>query len=414
MNVARPLLHLTLVVSALSPSVACTQSLEGGGAASPAPKVALSSASIAVAESANDVGFDIWRQVRGDAKSNLTISPASISAAFAMTYLGARGETAEEMRKVFHWSGDADSVATGYAGLTGSFRSHGKEVQLDVANRLFGQVTSTFSTPFLNQTRAAFGAELARLDFHADAEKARTFINDWISDSTHEKIKDLLPEGSVSSARLVLVNAVYFKGSWASPFAPEITDAAPFTTAAGAKIAVPMMHQTSDFKYSKTDGVSLVELPYKGGNLAMDILLPDDPNGLSALESKLTSAQLEQMVPKGESEVALSLPRFKITPPAVDLTKPLAALGLKRAFDPREADFSGMDAHRDLFVGAAFHKAFVEVNEQGTEAAAATALAANPSVPPQMTVDHPFLFVLRDLTSKSILFLGRVADPTKG
>lgn len=352
---------------------------------------------------------------------NLFVSPASISIAFAMVQAGAAGETADELAKAFHYDGVPD-VGAGFAAILARWDGASGGLELDVANRLFGEKTVAFEQPYLDLTGKLFGAPLEPMSFVSEPEPSRERINAWVAERTRDKIKDLMPGGSVTpETRLVLVNAVYFHGKWSDPFEPGVTDGAPFHGTAGDE-TVKMMHRQHYLQHAVATGASaqLVQLPYEGGEFGMVIVLPDDAKGLPALEQALTAEALSSWI-DGVSgkEVALSLPRFTVEPTeALTLRKVLEPMGVRTAFDASKADFTKIaPASAQLVISEAYHKAFVKVDESGTEAAAATAVgmkagAAAPSEPPvQFVVDRPFLFLIRDLRSGAILFMGRYVDP---
>ena len=357
----------------------------------------------------NAFACDLYAKLRAN-KGNLIFSPYSVSTALAMTYAGARGETAEQMQKTLHFLLGQEGLHEAFRTLASQLKP--KEGELTIANRLWGQQGYQFLDTFLKLTESAYGAKLAQLDFAGATEEARKTINTWVEEQTRDKIKELLPKGLLDPlTTLVLTNAIYFKGKWASPFKKERTNDAPFTLLDGTKVTVPMMRQSGAFAVNRTKKLHVLEIPYAGKALSMVILLPTAADGLAALERALTASRLAEWLPKRKpSTVNISLPRFKIATP-VNLTKTLAEMGMPLAFSGG-ADFSGMTGKRDLFIGNVVHKAFVEVNEEGTEAAAATAvLMKRAAMPPSFTADHPFLFLIRDKRSGSILFMGRVLNP---
>jgi serpin B len=327
------------------------------------------------------------------------------------------------MQQALHLEGDPGTVLAAWGQLDGALQTPTRKLTLRIANRLFGEASFHFEQPYLDATAAAFGAPLERLDFQHAAEAQRARINGWVEAETERRIKDLLGPGSVSAAtRLVLVNAVYFLADWAEPFEKEATSDQPFTLAAGQRKNVATMHQRGGFRVAHLDGVSLLELPYQG-DAAMIFVLPDQLDGLAAVEGALDPATFERWrAALAPSQVAVSLPRFRIDPPQpTELSSHLTALGMADAFDSARADFSGIAAPADsaqrLSISAVVHKAFVKVDEKGTEAAAATAVVmegagAAPRPVPELKLDHPFLFFIVDQPSGLILFMGRVADPS--
>jgi serpin B len=385
---------------------------------------------VQVAEGCNRFAFDLYARLAGG-EGNLFLSPYSISTALTMTYGGARGETADQMAKALRLPASGEAVHGAYgalqsdlnaAGAGGPVRrspkGEGGAFELAVANRLWGQKGFAFLPDFLALLDARYGAGLEPLDFAAATEAARQTINAWVEEKTRDKIKELLKPGVLDAAtRLVLTNAIYFKGKWAEEFDKKATQDEDFFLAPEKKVTAPLMHRTADFGYFEGDDLQALELPYQGERLSMVVLLPKPKDGLAALEAALSADKVSEWVGKlSRREVQVALPRFKTTA-EFSLGEVLAAMGMQDAFDASRADFSGMTGTKDLFISAVVHKAFVDVNEEGTEAAAATAvvmtLSAMPEPPPVFRADHPFLFLIRDTRSGAILFLGRIADPTK-
>lgn len=378
-----------------------------------------------LAKSSNALAFDLYAKVRAQG-GNLALSPISISTALTMTWGGARGETAAQMKKVLHVEGEPGQAMDVAGKLLASFSNADSKVILRVANRLFGEKTYAFEQAYLDRTKAAFGAPLEELDFKHAAEPSRVHINSWVAKQTQDRIKDLIPSRAITAdTRLVLTNAIYFLGNWRTPFTKEATRPEPFHATATATSDVPTMHQTASFQFAATDGVKLLEMPYEGGEVAMTFVLPDAVAGLEAVEKRLSPEVLDRWVHAMAAErVMVALPKFEINPTrSLVLRDMLEALGMPLAFDPAKADFSAMGrsskAEDQLSISNVFHKAFVKLDEKGTEAAAATAVVMvgrgappRPSEPPaEFRADHPFLFVLRHVKSGAILFMGRVSDP---
>lgn len=378
-----------------------------------------------LASSSNALGFDLWSRARaaGEAKGNLAMSPASVAMALAMTYGGAKGETAEQMKRVLRAEDDAGALMTSWGKLAAALGDPSRPMKLRIANRLFGEKTYAFEQPYLDATRAAFGAPLEALDFKTAPEPSRARINAWVEERTERRIKDLLPERSIEPlTRLVLVNAIYFLGAWQSPFEADRTRDEPFKTTPASTKSVPTMHQVMHVRFAQADGVKVLELPYKGGAASLVVALPDRVDGLAALEASLSNATLEGWTRRLATEnVHVALPRFEVNPAApLSLAKALADLGMPLAFERRKADFTKIADPRDpderLSVDDVFHKAFVKLDEKGTEAAAATAvvMAAAGGPPPkplEFKADHPFLFFIVDDASGLVLFMGRVTEP---
>lgn len=357
--------------------------------------------------------LDLYQQLRGR-PGNLFFSPFSLSTALAMTAAGARGQTADEMARVLHFP-NSPGPHTDFRALLSDLKERGKKgsYELSTANALWGQQGFGFLPEFLQLTRDHYGAGLREVDFRQAPEAARGQINAWAAQETRDKIKDLLSPASVTGdTRLVLANAIYFKGRWQEQFNKEFTRDAPFLVSASEKVSVPLMSHQRHFKHLDGETFQALDLPYVGGDLTMLILLPRAVDGLPALEKVLNAELLDRVARQMRSgEVHVSLPRFKVES-SFQLPETLTSLGMPSAFDKDRADFSGMDGRRDLFVSDVVHKAFVDVNEEGTEAAAATGIViAFNSLPPEFRADHPFLFLIRDTKTASILFLGRLVRP---
>lgn len=364
--------------------------------------------------------LDLHAQLRSQS-GNLFYSPYSLSSALAMTYAGARENTAAEMQAALRFNLGPAATHPAFAALQsrlGSLQKAGG-VQLAMANSLWPQKGHPFLPEYLSRLEEGYGSAITPLDFEGATEPSRQTINRWVEEKTRDKIRDLIEPGGLDPlTRLVLVNAIYFKGDWESPFDPAHTEEAAFWVSPDAEVRVPMMTQTHRFPYAEFDDCQIVKLPYAGGGLSMLVVLPREKDGLKAIEDRLAPGTIgpwrEALF---EREVCVFLPKFKMTWGAVALNKPLQALGMVDAFRDTRADFSGMDGQpQGLYIGLVLHKAFVEVNEEGTEAAAATAVtmtftAARP--PSLFRADHPFLFLIQDDSTGSILFLGRVADPAK-
>lgn len=362
--------------------------------------------------------IDLYQQLCRQ-EGNLFFSPYSISTALAMTYAGARGNTEAQMAQALHFDLCQDALHPAFAALQGrldAVQASG-DVQLSIANALWPHVDYPFLKSFLDLTRLQYGVSLVTLDYESDPEAARQSINAWAEAQTHGKIKDLIPRGVIKMlTRLALTNAIYIKGNWASQFDEALTDNALFTVKPGQQVAVPLMMQKLSCGYGEFPELQVLELPYVGEALSMLVLLPRKVNGLASLEAQLTPGALAQWTARlRKSEVLVYLPRFKVEA-AFRLDDELQALGMVDAFDNGLANFAGMDGSTMLFISAVLHKAFIEVNEEGTEAAAATAVVMEfrgmPRPQPIFCADHPFLFLIRENSSGSVLFLGRVVDPT--
>jgi serpin B len=365
--------------------------------------------------------FELYQQLR-DKEGNLFYSPYSISLALAMTYAGARGETAEEMaatlqflleqerlHPAFNWL-DAELASRGQ----GAQGKDGKGFRLNIVNAIWGQKDYAFLSEFLDVLAENYGTGLRMLDFVMEAEKCRHVINDWVSDQTEGCIKDLIPPGAIGElTRLVLTNAIYFNAAWEHPFDKGATTNGPFYLLDGRQVAVPMMRQTESFGYAKGEGYQAVELPYDGGELSMIILVPE-AGQFGVFEAGLQSQQADAIIKSlRRTQVSLTMPKFEFES-AFSLRDTLAVMGMPVAFSDA-ADFSGMTGNPELCISDVLHKAFVAVDESGTEAAAATAvvmeLTSIPESPVQVTIDRPFVFLIRDIETGAILFVGRVLNP---
>jgi serpin B len=374
----------------------------------------------AVARSSNAFALDLYARLKS-ADGNVCFSPISVSTALTMASAGARGETARQMASVLRSGLPPEKRHGATAALAALLTAGGRDYRFDMANRLWGQTGVPFRPEFLGLTRNRYGAELARLDFRRPAE-ACAAINGWVERQTQGRITDILsPDGLDPDTRLVLTNAVYFKGAWADPFEEPDTTEVSFRLVGGGAVSAPLMRQTGEYRYAEaggeTNGLQLVELPYLGRDLSMVVLLPRRV-GAGPLELKLAAANLGRWVSGLKyRRVAVSLPRFRTTS-TFHLSDTLSEMGMPLAF-AREADFSGMTDAERLYVGSVAHKAFIEVSERGTEAAAATAVemkavsAEPPEEPVEFRADRPFVYLIRDVRTGVVLFLGRVADPTK-
>jgi serpin B len=375
----------------------------------------------AVVKGNNQFAFDLYKQLSKTdlgKNRNLFLSPESISTALAMTYGGARGETAEEMAKALRFGLPSDKLHPAFGALVRELNGDGKKraYQLNVANALWGQKGEGFKEDFFTLSKENYGAGLRQVDFAGTAEAARREINAWVEKQTNDKIKDLLPPGVIDAlTKLVLTNAVYFKGDWHSQFKKDQTRDEVFRGGSDAK--VPMMHQTTKFKYLDAGELQVLEMPYAGKELSMVVLLPKKVDTLADLERSLSADKLAGWLDRlREQEVIVSLPKFKATSEFA-LKGALEALGMKKAFQMPGADFSGINGKDDLYITAVVHKAYVDVNEEGTEAAAATGVVVGvrsaPAAKPEFRADHPFVFLIRDTRNDSVLFLGRLVEPGK-
>lgn len=396
-----------------------TPALVSASPASPAPKPAPPSATSAE----NDFAFATYGALRAK-DGNLFASPTSMREALGIAYLGARGTTASEMATALHLDPDrAKATAQAKDEIAGWQSARGAS-QLAIANRLWADQRFKMNAPFVNDARDAYGSAVERVDFSNAPNPSRLTINDWVAKQTNDEIKDLLPAPAVTKdTRLVITNAIWFKGTWQQTFAKSATSDAAFHVDAKTNVSTPTMHQTNHFRYADVPsaGVKVLEMPYGKSDLAMDIILSDDPTGLSKVESQLGAGTFATWTSALHTQkVIVSLPKFTFT--WGGSVKPqLKALGMTSAFAEDRADFTGIasakDAGGNLYVSDVVHKAFVAVDEEGTEAAAATAVIINREVaafeppPVRFDADHPFVFVIRDVKRGNVLFIGRVANP---
>jgi serpin B len=378
----------------------------------------------ALVDGNNAFSLDLYQSLRPQS-GNLILSPYSISIALGMTYAGARGETESQMAQVLHYDLPQAQLHPAFNSLDQALAERGKSksreeapLQLDIANSVWAEQTFPFLQDYLDVIALNYGAGIQLADFLNQHESVRKEINDWVSDQTEDKIQDLLQEGIVKpTTKMVLVNAIYFKADWAVQFDPDSTSKAQFHLLDGSETQVEMMSETMyGSPYMQGNGFQAIELPYQGGSAAMDLIVPDEGSFVQ-VESALDSGMLNDIFGKLQpTSVHLSLPKFNFTS-EFKLADQLKEMGMTDAFDINLADFSGMTGGPDLFIDNVVHKAFVAVDEKGTEAAAATAVivaptSAGPIEAITLVIDRPFIFVIRDLPSGQILFIGRVLDPT--
>ncbi len=368
--------------------------------------------------------LDLYHRLE-TSNGNLFYSPYSISSALAMTYAGAEGKTAEEMAAVFHYLQEEDRLHPTFNALDLYLEGlaeqelpedMGDVFQLNISNAIWGQKDFHFESDFLDTLAANYGSGLRLLDYVLEPEKSRVTINDWISDQTEERIQDLIPQGAINSdTRLVLSNAIYFKATWLESFEESLTEDKVFHGLDGEEFMTPTMSLGSDasFPYYQGEGFQAVDLPYLGGQVSMLVLMPDQGNFMG-FEESLNTEKLDQIIDDlVYQSMYLKFPKFEFET-EISLVTILAQMGMPSAFSD-SADFSGMTGQKDLFISDVFHKAFVSVDEDGTEAAAATAvlmsLTSAPENPLHLDVNRPFLFLIRDHQTNSILFMGRVVEP---
>jgi serpin B len=350
---------------------------------------------------------------------NLFFSPESISTALAMVYAGARGNSASEMASALHFTLPPEQLHPAMGALLRDLNAAHSDYQLSVANALWAQQGYTFLDQFLNLLKSDYDAGIQQVDFKSTPEAARSTINQWVEQKTQDKIKDLLAPGSLrADTRLVLTNAIYFKGNWQTQFDKTQTKSEDFYLSQTKSTAAPLMHREGSFGYFDGGTFQVLEIPYKSNALSLIVLLPKGHSGLPGLEASMTASNMQQWLSRVApvSKVIVTIPRFKSTQ-EFELSNALRAMGMPQAFGGG-ADFSGMTGKRDFAISAVIHKAFVDVNEEGTEAAAATAVTmralamrAPGPPPPVFRANHPFIFLIRDNGSRSILFMGRMTDP---
>jgi serpin B len=367
--------------------------------------------------------IDLYQELRGkdEEAGNLFYSPYSISVALAMTWAGARGNTADEMADVLHFTLEQEDLHPAFNELDLYLTSLGQESEdeeftLSIANSIWGEETYTFLDGFLDLLAVNYGAAINLLDFLYQPDESREIINEWVEDQTNGKIENLLPENSINpDTRLVLTNAIYFYGSWLHQFDEELTSGGIFNALDGSQVSVSMMQQTEIFRYMSGDGFQAIDLPYEGGEVGMLIIVPDE--GIFETFEQTFDTETLGVVLDGltSTNVTLYLPKWEFVAEC-ELKETLKSMGMVDAF--MAADFSGIDGTYDLFIDEVFHKAFVAVDESGTEAAAATAvvisLTAVPDPPVPLQIDRPFIFLIMDYETETILFAGRVTHPEDG
>ena len=387
----------------------------------PQPPVALKDAA-SVVSAGNGFAFNLYAALRPRG-GNLFFSPESAATALSMVWCGARGETARQMQAVLGYGTDApvppEAIAAAYRAHLEQLAAPPREHELVAANAVWGQKGYAFQGAYLGLLRIEYGAPLQEADFAGNPEAARHAINRWTGEQTRGLITDISPPGFIlPETRLVLVSAIYFKARWQRPFESWGTRDGPFHVGRFTRISVPMMHQVESlYGYAEDERVQVLEMPYRGGDASMVVILPKERFGLADVEKTLSAAQVAAWVSRIENqEVKVTVPKFKATS-AFSLRKTLSSLGMPLVFAWPGADLSGMNGGREaLFLQDALHQAFVAVDEEGTEAAAATG-AAMPACapprrpPPEFIADHPFLFLIRDTRSGCILFMGRLANP---
>ena len=425
MNEVNKKLTAVLVVVLLLPLIACIQPaaaevLKSDKERIASPDVNPSEQALLV-EGNSAFAFALYQALR-EQEGNLFYSPHSISVALAMTYAGARSQTAEQMAATIQFLLEQERLHPAFNWLDAELASRGEGAQgkdgegfrLNIVNAIWGQKDYGFLPAFLDVLAENYGAGLRILDFVNETEKSRITINDWVSDQTEDRIKDLIPPGVISSlTRLVLTNAIYFNAAWEYPFDEDVTADGDFYLLDDRQVIVPMMKQTELFGYADGEGYQAVELAYDGGELSMVILIPESGH-FQAFEEDLEAQRVRDIISDMQNaQVTLMMPKFEFDS-EFSLKDTLAGMGMPVAFSG-EADFSGMTGTLDLCISEVIHKAFVSLDEAGTEAAAATAVVMDesemPGEPVEVTIDHPFIFLIRDIGTGAILFVGRVLNP---
>jgi serpin B len=374
--------------------------------------------------------LDLYAAERQTADGNLIVSPYSISQALAMTYAGAGGATATQMAQTLSFTLQQPALHEAFHALNADLVARGNAKAdpaqnqtargLRIANALWGEQTYPFSPSYSAEIEQFYGAGLQKTDFVNAPEQARGQINDWVAKQTEDRIQNIVPENAIKpDTRLVLANAIWFSCAWQNPFNPTATQDGPFTLPDGSAATVPFMFQQAYLPYARGDGFQAIEFPFAGSDFAFTVILPDQGR-FDAFERGLTTVKLSAALGQlSSTEVRVYLPKFKFDFGA-SLAQTLQAMGITDAFDPSRADFSGMvqgTPPEPLYIGDVLHKAFISVDEKGAEAAAATVVemaagaAPNPTTPPEVRIDRPFIFAIRDTQSGTILFLGRVTNP---
>ena len=423
-----PYLTLITIVLAILAGCVCPVGSKPPGLSAQSNKARVESPDVPAADQAELIGgnnafaLDLYQHLK-DKEGNLFYSPYSISLALAMTYAGARGETEQEMAGTLHFTLPQDQLHPAFNWLDLELASRGEGAkgkdaepfQLHITNATWGQNGYEFLPDYLDTLAINYGAGMQLVDFARDPDGSRVAINDWVSDQTEGRIKDLIPPGVIDSlTRLVLTNAIYFSGAWTEAFDEAQTSDGVFHLLNGSQVTVPMMTHTASYGYAEGDGYRAAELPYHGGELSLVIVLPNEGT-FEAFEDSLDGDSADAIVNGlAYQEAALTLPKFEIASD-FSLVDALATMGMPTAFS-LGADFSGMDGTQELFIGEVLHKSFITVDEAGTEAAAATAvemqLKGAPMEPIEVTVDQPFIFFIRDIETGAVLFVGRVVNPS--
>ena len=381
-----------------------------------AARAAVSEKDIQSAMSGNNAfALQIYEQLRNQ-EGNLVFSPYSISSSVAMAYAGSRGTTKAQMEDVFHLAVTGDEFHKTFRHINDRLLADakGRRYDLKMMNSLWYADSAEINADYRRVVKNYYGASALPVNMKLNPESARRIINSWFEKQSRGKFKDLIAAGKLSpQTRLVLANAIYFKGAWSSKFDKRNTEKTQFTLLDGKQVVVPMMRQTGKFNYTETDKFQALELPYRGSKLSMVILLPKEPDGLTNVEKSLSKENIEEWLNgMSKQEIDVDLPKFKFRS-KLALVEPLKSLGLTEAFSVHSADFSGIDGEKDLFISDVLHAAMVEVSEMGTEAAAASSAAIADGLRSSIAFRayHPFIFLIRQTDPTAILFLGRLVNP---
>ena len=371
-----------------------------------------------IAANNNVFAFDLYHQITTTQKGNIFFSPFSISTALAMTYAGANNTTAVEMQQTMHFGPNTDEFHSSYGAYLRQLDQNADgNIQLRIANRLWGEKSHTLKSSFLKLNKQAYDSPLIQVDFIKKPNESRIEINDWVADKTEQRIKNLIPEDAITTdTRLVLTNAIYFKGDWLYQFNTKKTKEQKFYLEDGTTKKTPFMNFEGAFNFYGNEQYKMIQLPYKGDKHSMVVVLPNEPEQLAEIEKTFSASNFALLDYDYKPEVILSLPKFKITIP-LGLNGPLQEMGIHQAFT-NHADFSNMTEQNNFMISDVIHKAFIEIDEEGTEAAAATAVvmvltSTNVEMPKpeEFIANHPFLFYIIDNETKAILFMGRIMEP---
>ena len=363
----------------------------------------------------NMFGFEFLSKTSGQDNGNVFFSPYSITNAFSMAYEGARGTTSDEMESVFHFIQDDISRKNYVSRINSELNSPSQQYKLDIANALWIQNDYPVFSTYKDTIKQYYGANVTNLDLKGDSENSRKIINTWVENKTDQKIVDLLPQGSINeNSRVVLTNAIYFKGNWTNQFEAQGTSNQNFTTSGNKIVKTPMMTTTASFPYFEDNNIQVLKMPYQGGHLSMMVLLPKS-NLLRSFENSLSVEKLQQLNGNMTTEsVMVYMPKFSLDTKYI-LNDYLPSMGMPSAFSPNDADFTGISGTKEFSISTAVHQAFVKVDEKGTEAAAATGAVFQATSMPlskyTFRADHPFVFMIYDDQTGLVLFMGQVVNP---